>query len=116
MHEDFSKQAVAILRQHYPTLQGVYLFGSFGTPYVRPDSDIDLAILLHHIQAKNEGSLMLSACRTQLEECFKRPVDLLNLRLLSTVFQKQIIDEGRLNEERRGILEDFLRTGKAHNV
>jgi uncharacterized protein len=93
---------------------------------------------LPHEQAKKEKNLILSECRFELERTLSKQVDLLNSRLVSTVFQKEIIggrlihcadlfavDEfemlvlsyyQKLNEERKGILESFYRTGRAYAV
>jgi len=124
---------------HYPRVQGIYLFGSYGTEHEWPDSDIDIALLLPPVQAKQEKNLGLSQCRFDLEEVLDKEVDLLNARMVSTVFQKEIIYNGRLiyaaepyavdefemlvisyyqklNEERQGILNSFLGTGRAYAV
>ncbi len=128
-----------IIFRYYPELQAVYLFGSCGTEYERPDSDIDIAVLLPVECAKKNGSLMMSECHGELEEAFKKTVDLVNLRNVSTVFQNEIIHNSRyllindknavdefemytmsfyqkLNYERREILEEFYKTGRAYNV
>lgn len=130
---------IDIVLCHYPEVQGIYLFGSFGTEYEWPDSDIDIALLLPPGQAKQEKNLALSQCRFDLEEVLNKQVELLNVRLVSTVFQKEVIYNGRLiyaaepyavdefemlvisyyqklNEERRDILNSFLRTGRAFAV
>ncbi|MEW6262360.1 MAG: nucleotidyltransferase domain-containing protein [Thermodesulfobacteriota bacterium] len=124
---------------HYPAVQGIYLFGSYGTENEWPDSDVDLALLLPPEQAKKEKNLVLSECRFDLEKALSKEVDLLNARLVSTVCQKEIIAGGeliycsdryavdefemlvisyyqKLNEERREILESFQRTGRAYPV
>ncbi len=123
---------------HYPAAQGIYLFGSYATGDERPDSDMDVALLLPHEQAKKEQDLALSQCKFELEEALNKEVDLLNARRVSTVFQKEIIrgklihcadryavDEfemlvisyyQKLNEERKEILESFHRTGRAYSV
>jgi predicted nucleotidyltransferase len=85
----------AILR-HYPRVQGVYLFGTFATAMERPDSDLDIALLLPPAEARKEKSLAFSACRDELESLTKRSVDLINLREINTVFRNEIINEGRL--------------------
>jgi hypothetical protein len=89
--------------------------------------------------AKQVGSLALSRLRVDLEGLLRRDVDLINVRLVSTVFQKEIIaaerriycaDEAaaaefemlvlsfyqKLNEERREILEAFFESGRAYDV
>jgi predicted nucleotidyltransferase len=123
----------------YPATQAIYLFGSYGTEYENQTSDVDIALLLPHDMAKQVGSLALSKLRVDLEGLVRRDVDLINLRLVSTVFQKEIIaaerrvycaDEAaaaefemlvlsfyqKLNEERREILEAFFESGRAYDV
>ena len=74
-----------------------------------------------------------------LEKQVNRSVDLINLRLVSTVLQKQVIEYGKvlacqdqyalqefemltlsfyqkLNEERKEILQSFWDTGRAYHV
>jgi predicted nucleotidyltransferase len=125
--------------EHYPGTQGVYLFGSYGTEDERADSDMDIALLLPPIQARNEQELQVSRCRASLVNLIRRDVDLINSRRVSTVFQKEIIAQGRLiycadqyaveefemivlslyqtlNEERRGILGSFAADGRAYAV
>ena len=127
-----------VILRHYPAVQGIYRFGSYGTEYARPDSDVDLALLLPPDQARQAGDLTLSQCRFDLEEALGKEVDLLNARRVSTVFQIQItcgdliycgdryaVDEfemlalsyyQKLNEERQEILADFYKTGRAYPV
>jgi len=130
---------VGIIKGFYPSLQGIYLFGSYQTDREWPDSDVDVAILFPPDIAAKETNLVFSDCKFKLEEFLKKDVDLINLRLASTVFQFQIVTTGRLilssdqravaefemltlsyyqklNEERSGILQEFYKTGKAYNV
>ena len=123
----------------YPAVQAVYLFGSYAGGVENDNSDIDIALLLPHLQAKEEQSLAISPLRFNLEKRLKTIVDLINLRMVSTVFQKEIVsygqriycrDEyaaetfemlvlslyGKLNEERSGILQEFYRTKRAYAV
>ena len=126
---------------HYPDVQAVYLFGTYGTADERPDSDIDIAILLAPQQAKATGSLASSDLRFELEDLLKKKVDLINLRRVPTVLQKEVIAADRriypavseecadeyaadefemltlsyyqkLNEERADIIEDALASGR----
>ena len=124
---------------HYPAVQGIYLFGSYGTDDEWPDSDIDIALLLPPEQSVKEENLILSQCRFDLEDALSKAVDLLNARQVSTVFQVEIISHGeliycadryavdefemlvisyyqKLNDERREILEAFYKTGRAYAV
>jgi predicted nucleotidyltransferase len=36
----------------YPDVEAIYLFGSYGTEDERPDSDVDIALLLPYDRAK----------------------------------------------------------------
>lgn len=130
--------AGAVLR-HYPATQAVYLFGSYGTEEEWPDSDADVAILLPAEQAKMVGSLIMSELQAELVARLGRDVDLINLRQMPTVFQKEVIMAQRriycadqasadsfemlvlslyqkLNQERASILEEGLRSGRFYNV
>lgn len=126
---------VRIVLEAYPDTEGVYRFGSSGTEYERPDSDLDLAVLLPPVLAHETGDLAHSALHAALEAAFGRDVDLINLRAASTVFKIQVISADRLiycgnrysvdefemltlsfyqklNEERAEILAEGLRSGR----
>jgi len=128
-----------IILGHFPSVQGIYIFGSHGSEYERSDSDVDIALLLSPSIAADLNAFDLSDCRLDLERGLSKEVDLLNLRRVSTVAQKEIIANGcliycadrnaldefemlvisyyqKLNEERHAILEDFYRTGRAYPV
>ena len=124
---------------HYPTVQAIYLFGSYGTENEWPNSDIDVALLLPHAEAKQIGTLQLSNLQITLTLHLKKDIDLVNIRQVSTVFQKEIItaerrifcadqyaaDEfemlvlsfyQRLNVARKEILDAFWETKRAYPV
>jgi len=126
---------VKIVLSFYPDAEAIYLFGTYLTPDQQQDSDADIAVLFPHEKAGLLKSLALSDCRDALENVLKITVDLINLRMVNTVFQNEIIQQGRiihqqnervvdefemqvmssyqkLNEERAGILEDILETGR----
>jgi predicted nucleotidyltransferase len=128
----------AIIR-HYPDVQAIYLFGTYGTGEEWPDSDVDIALLLPVAAAKREGSLSMSPCWSELRSLAKREVDLVNLRCVDTVFQNEILNSGRellvpdrkaadefaalimslyqkLSEERKEIIAEALRTGRAYDI
>jgi predicted nucleotidyltransferase len=118
------------LRFSLPDLIAVYLFGSQARDAERPDSDIDLAVLCPE-------PLDAVACwdlGQELAALAGKDVDLIDLRRASTVMRARIIAEGsrlycandttcaefevhaysayaRLNEERRGILQDIQQRG-----
>ncbi len=124
---------------HYPDVKAIYLFGSYDTEREWPNSDVDIALLLPPANARETGSLALSPLWFELERLFGKTVDLINLRQVSTVFQKEIIMADRriycgdeyaadefemlalsfyqkLNQERSEVLAEGLRSGRFHNV
>jgi len=124
-----------IILRFYPDTEAIYLFGSYGTEYEQEDSDVDIAVLLPPLQFKTIGNLIISDCRYALEDELGKKVDLINLRSANTVFQHEIIGGGRLiyskdeyttdtfemmatslyqklNEERAGIIEDIIKSGR----
>ena len=130
---------VRIILEYFPAAQAIYLFGTYGTADEWPESDVDIAVLLPHEQARRQPQLMLTPCHYALTDDLGRHVDLLNAREVSTVFQKEIVESGRpidcadgdacakfemltlshyqkLNEERKVILESFQETGRAYAV
>jgi len=133
--QKFNSTLINIIRAHYPETQAIYLFGSYQTADERPHSDVDIALLLPPEQAKAVGTLALSALRSELEVYLERDVDLINLRQVPTVLQKEVVAADRqiycanayaaaefemltfsyyqkLNEERRNIIRDALTTGR----
>ncbi len=134
-----NEQIIQTILTHTPQVQAVYLFGSYGTEDERPSSDVDIALLLHPEQAKAVGNLLLGELYLALAELLSKEVDLVNLRQVSTVFQKEIVMTGqqiyctdeyaaaefemltlsyyqKLNQERREILAAFAESGRAYNV
>ncbi len=125
--------------KYYPDLQAIYLFGTYGTDEEWPDSDVDIALLLPWKKAKEAGPLMMKDLRFELESLLNKDVDLINLREVSTVLQKEVIAADRriyradeyatdefemlvlsyyqkLSEERRDILQSFFETRRAFDV
>jgi predicted nucleotidyltransferase len=118
------------LRKSVPGLIALYRFGSQAKGTVRPDSDIDLAVLardpipaMHRFELAQELAIQLY-----------RDVDLVDLRTASTVMRMQVLSTGtcldapdeparrefemyaysdyaRLNEERREILKRIAERG-----
>lgn len=130
---------VRIVLEHYPSTQAIYLFGTHGMPDEWPDSDVDIAVLLPPDDAERNAHLMLTPCHYALTDALGKSVDLLNARRISTVFQKEIVQSGRLlyssddsavaefemltlslyqklNEERKAIIDSFEETGRAYGV
>lgn len=126
---------IATVRSFYPDTQAMYLFGSWGTAHERPDSDVDLAVLLPPDTANSICSFVLHDLPLALELLLNRDVDFINLRQVPTIFQLEIIFTGRrilcadeyaadlfeirvmgnyqkLNQERAGILAAGLESGR----
>jgi len=136
IHQD---AILTTLQSALPDFQAVYLFGSCADGTARPDSDVDLAVLLPHEHAREVGSFAMSDLRSQLETALQRKVDLVNLRLVPVVFRNEITTTGtpifvadqraleefemitlslyqKLNEERAEILWSVRADGKAYAV
>jgi len=124
---------------HYADTQAIYLFGSYGTENEWPDGDVDIALLLPPEQAKTSRMLAMSPLSSELGSLLGKDVDLINLRVVATVFQKEIIAADRrihtgnayaadefemlvlsffqkLSQERAEILAEGLRSGRFYNV
>jgi uncharacterized protein len=133
------QKIIQILCCNYPNIQAIYLFGSFGTEFQTERSDVDIALLFHPTEASEIGQLSMSESREKLEELTGRDVDLINLRLVNTVLQKEVIAADRclylknqyavdefemltmskyqkLNEERKEIIQDAVETGRFYRI
>lgn len=128
-----------IILSYYPDTQAIYIFGSYNTEYFSGDSDIDIAVLLPVETAKEIKSFVFTECYLSLRNILMKDIDLINIRDVSTVFQKEIINSGKIiyigdnnallefemltisfyqkiNEERKDILQNFYLTKRAYNV
>ena len=124
-----------ILAAH-PDTQAIYLYGTWGTEYQRPASDLDIAVLLPNTAARAVD--FWEWCRLSVEVASAAKVeraDLINLRGADTTFQAEILSNGRvvhctdenerirfealvlsmhqkLNQERAGIREEIIASGR----
>lgn len=121
------------LREEFPELLAVYRFGSSGSEYERPASDLDLAVYA----GTPLPAVKLWRTAQELAADAGRDVDVVDLASASGVMRAQVIHGGeriycadeaacetfedyvyssyaRLNEERRGILQDILRRGSVY--
>jgi len=135
MTQTFVNQIVDLVLSEFPETQAIYLFGTYGTEYQRPDSDVDIALLLPYEQAINVKSFAMHPLHTTLEQLLHRNVDLINGQLAPTMLQKEIIAAERriycanehaaiefevfvirkyqeLRMERADIIHDALETGR----
>jgi predicted nucleotidyltransferase len=130
---------VEVILRDFPRAQAIYLFGSYARGDQHKGSDVDVAVLLPVDVALAAGDLRLSDAALNLSKLTKKDVDLVNLRHVSTVFQNQIIQTGKLlytgdesarqefemlslsfyiklSEERAQILRQFRETKRAYDV
>jgi len=120
------------LQTHIPNLLAIYAFGSRIQGTARPDSDLDLAVLV----AGYADPLTLFEVANELADVADYAVDLLDLRAASTVMQYQIITTGErwwaldvqaalfeasilsektaLDEARAGLLTDIRQRGTVY--
>lgn len=123
---------VTCLKAHVPGLLGVWAFGSVINGTARPGSDLDLAVLV----GGYASPLLLWDTTAALAQLLHLPVDLLDLRLASTVMQYQVVTNGRclwgqqpdadqfelfvlaeklaFDAARAGLLADIKKTGKIY--
>ena len=78
------------LKSQLPNVLGIYAFGSRIRGDARPDSDLDLAVLV----AGYADPLQLFQLSAELADIAGCEVDLLALRAASTVMQHQVITTG----------------------
>lgn len=81
------------------------LYGSAATGKMRPDSDVDIALLFDHpIRAGKKMKLI-----SRLEEALQREVDLVDLYSLSGTILKQVLIQGRvLIQSKPGMLAGLV--------
>lgn len=124
---------IALVRAAFPDAIALYLFGSSARGDATARSDVDLAVLT---EAPLEPVRRFEA-QERVAALLGRDVDLVDLRRASAVMRVRVLadaavlfeadrsalqrfeafalsDYARLNEERRGILEDARRTGTVH--
>ena len=124
----------------HPHSQAIYLYGTWGTEYQRRDSDVDIAVLLPHDEAKAVDFWKWAELSVEVSRIAgTQKADLINLRTAPVILRKEIIVADRriycadeyaadefemltisfyqkLNEERREIVESALKTGRFYNV
>ena len=84
------EEATALLRKRLPNVLAVYQFGSFGTPFEKTSSDVDLAFL----NPVNLSSVELWNLEQELSVLLQKDVDLIDLRSQPTVMRMQVISTG----------------------
>ena len=122
---------VETIKEKFPNVTGIWLFGSIASETGSANSDIDLAVLLQ----QKADNVELWQCAQQIATQAGKDVDLIDLLDASTVLRAQIIQDGkriycsdkfrcdlfetdtlsdylRFADERREILEDIKSRGK----
>ena len=99
------------IKSSLPNVLAIYVFGSQITGHANENSDLDLAVLIDgQVEAFDLWDLA-----SQLSEIAGCDVDLLNMRLASTVMQYQILQTGRTlwaKQPDAGIFESFILSEK----
>ncbi len=99
------------IKSSLPNVLAIYAFGSQITGHANEHSDLDLAVL---IDGQVE-TFDLWDLASQLSEIAGCDVDLLNMRLASTVMQYQILQTGRrlwAKQPDAGLFESFILSEK----
>jgi predicted nucleotidyltransferase len=124
---------LSVVREVLPPMQAAYLFGSRAGGAPRPDSDLDLAVLLRD----KPDPMALWEAGEAIAARLNVDVDLVDLRAASTVLQFQVVTTGRLlcgdrpeverfevfvlremadlNMARAPLLADIAREGRIHD-
>ena len=125
--------AIELMLAALPDTEAIYRFGSRAVGAMHATSDVDLAILTNSpLDAKVRYDL-----QERVADRLHVQVDLLDLRVASTVMRVQVLEHGellferdghrreifealalsayaRLNEERRAIIDDIYSRGRVH--
>jgi len=133
MMETCKDSIIHLILRAMPDVKAIYLFGSWGKPCQRENSDIDIAIL-------PTGPVDHAHCWELAQDVamsVRRDVDLIDMLSASTVFRYQALTHGeriycgdragaesfesrilsdfvRLNEARHGILQSIRETGSVY--
>lgn len=81
------KKAVSILREFFPELIAVYLFGSAARDALRKESDLDIAVL----SPAPTDRLKRWECAETIARAYNRDIDLVDLSEADTVMRFEII-------------------------
>ncbi|MYN66564.1 MAG: nucleotidyltransferase domain-containing protein [Acidobacteria bacterium] len=81
----------------HPTTQAIYRYGTWATAAHRPDSDLDIAVLLPYGEAMRVDRWQWHLLAVRLAGAAgTEHVDLVNLRRADTTLQAEILRTGRL--------------------
>ncbi len=86
-----------IVIEAHPYAQAIYRYGTWGTASERPDSDVDVAVLLPHGAAKRVDRWQWHLLSVAVAGAAgAEHADLVNLRRADTSLQAEILRTGRL--------------------
>jgi predicted nucleotidyltransferase len=77
--QEIISRTIGFLQKNTPQLQGIYLFGSRAAGEYQDDSDIDIAMLLHPVAAKQMSGLQIFTLQCDMSFELNIQVDLINL-------------------------------------
>jgi predicted nucleotidyltransferase len=99
-----------------PDVLAAYLFGSYATGQARPQSDVDVAVLLSGTDEMERFERLLELMGEVEEALGRRPADVVLLNDAPPLLAYQVLAHGRLIFERdRAARVDFeVRTGKIY--
>ena len=87
-----------LVLEAHPDAQAVYRFGTWGTDAQRPDSDVDVAVLLPHGAAMRADRWQWHLLAVSIAGALgAEHADLVNLRRADTSLQAEILRTGRLS-------------------
>ncbi len=94
--------------RYFPEIQAVYLFGSRADGNATDESDYDLALLLPPGSRPDSNEKRMRDCAFEIAEIMGSDVDMIDLRIASTVMQNEVVSSGRpIHVADRGALEEF---------
>ncbi len=125
LRKNETARIITVLKEKIPSLQALYLFGSYANGTAKKSSDIDIAYLANDAMSRVEKWELGQYLASRL----LKDVDLIDLKETNTIFRYQIIETGkriygsgyavesfetlaysfylRFQEERRPILESI---------
>ena len=97
-----------ILLEQFSGLQAIYLFGSLSVHTEHARSDVDIAVLLTPEQSRRTSVESFHSVQIRLEKSLSQDVDLINLRQVNTVMQKEVVTSGeRIHCSEEEAAEEF---------
>jgi predicted nucleotidyltransferase len=86
-----SKDIVSLLKTLIPSLEAVYLFGSYGDGVASENSDVDIG----YLSGEEYSQLERWEMSQKLASALGKDVDLVDMRQTNTIFRYQILSTGK---------------------